>query len=350
MFRFFASLWGPNNAYYLANEAIYWKELDAVFDEIENMGLFAIPSLGYSGWHLSVNKARGLNESMNDFVRDQSSASQVAAVDYFDKFTKRYANRSCVLMWELGNELNLQVNLPPGHDCGTEQCFNTQEMVTLSSRLVKTIRATDTRRPISSGYSIPRKSAWHNENCPTLESYVGRRRKTGPCPADPSSTGYWGHDSREQWLLQLKLQNAAVDVWSIHVYDQGGYQGSEDCWFNESPCVTSIDVVKAASQEAKANGAMLYVGEYGGKNPHFTGPSAADQAFPKAILQAQIDDQANNGSFALSSIWAWACASHRSDMVCIYPNSTIDKEQGSNEMIKILNDANQNLKNTALLV
>ena len=103
-----------------------------------------------------------------------------------------------------GNELNNEVNLPPSH-CGGEHCFDTADMVAYTGRLVDIIKQVDPRRPISSGFSIPRPAAWHMEHCPP----------SGACEADPGA-GFWSVDTEEQWTSMLTLQNSAVDVISVH--------------------------------------------------------------------------------------------------------------------------------------
>jgi endo-1,4-beta-mannosidase len=164
-FRFFASLWGPTHIYWHKNSAAFWAEFDRLMGDIERLGLYCIPSIGYTDWFQVANLAfPGLNETANDMVRNSTSRAQALAFKYFEELVSRYQNRSAVLLWELGNELNLQVNLPPPW-CGHEQCFSTQEMVKFTKELVSVIRRFDRLRPISSGFSTPRPSAWFSCIC-----------------------------------------------------------------------------------------------------------------------------------------------------------------------------------------
>jgi hypothetical protein len=122
----------------------------------------------------------------------------------------------------------------------------------------------------------------------------------------------------------LKAQNAGLEIWSIHYYNN-----TKDCWFDQAnkdkKCTNgvrgdNVALANVAASAAEDAGAALFVGEYGGKGPNFTGPSVQDQAFPAAMLAAQV----NHGpSFILSAIWAWQCPSHRKDMTCIWPNSKV---------------------------
>lgn len=338
VFRFFASLWGPWQKYWAENEEAHFADLDKLFDEIERLGMYAIPSIGTGDWHLVANAVvPGLQESQNDLVMNSTSASRGLANKYFDQLVSRYVSREAVLFWELGNELNLKVNLRP-EACGpsdkvaaAEQCFNTAQMTAYTQDLAAKIRAIDSRRPISSGFSVPRPSAWHNEHCPLQ----------GACDADKA--GYWGTDSVEQWSEMLGRQHEGLDIWSIHHYE------GDTCFFgHDSDCVTSAYVATIAARAALAKGKVLYVGEYGARGPNFTGPSEADQAWPAAMLDAQVADE--GGAFLLSSIWAWECPSHRSDMVCIWPGSERGDESGSDRMASLLRSANAKLAGADLEV
>jgi len=83
-------------------------------DDIAARELYVIPSVGYSYWNYVANTLHpGLNETFNDMVKNESSVSQQLALQYFDDLVRRYASHSSVLFWELGNELNNMVNLPP---------------------------------------------------------------------------------------------------------------------------------------------------------------------------------------------------------------------------------------------
>lgn len=101
-------------SYWENNATAFWDEFDSVVDTIEEHGLTAIFSIGNTDWWWSANEAyAGLNETLNDQVLNQSSVSCGMMQRYVHDLVTRYQNRSAVLMWELGNELNLRVDLPP---------------------------------------------------------------------------------------------------------------------------------------------------------------------------------------------------------------------------------------------
>ena len=327
VFRVFGKLFGTAQTMWVTNASVFWQEYDRMVDDIERLNLRAVLSIGTGQWHLVANALHpGLNETANDCVRNRSSMSYSLQSQYFHDIVTRYRGRPGILAWELGNELNLQTNLPPPF-CGDKQCFNTSEMVAFTQDLCKIIRALDPNRPISSGFSMPRPSAWHQEHCPL----------TGPCPADPHS-GYWTTDTEEQFRENLRIQNTAVDWWSVHLYKHRDKHG---CYFDKKSCVRGGAVVTIAAEEAASSRKALYVGEYGGPHPNYTGPTSYDQEFPSQILKVQVSQP-----IPLTTIWAWACPSHRGDMVCIWPNSTRPKERGSKRMIDLLAEANARMNQT----
>ena len=339
VFRMFSCLWGPHMSFWVTNETQYWVEFDAVMDEIERYpGLHVIPSIGYSQWWWVANEAfAGVNETMNDFILNGSSVGRGLANTYFEQIVSRYAKRDCVLLWELGNELNLQVNLPPPK-CGdpTAKCFGTAAMTKFTAEIVGIIRGIDPRRPISSGMGTPLPCAWHNARCDW---------KTNTCP--PGVTGgFWGIDSKEQWLDTLAEQQAGTDYWSIHLYDNSHGAGVDNgCYFKSFPnetCAPLTDVIAAASAAASSAGRGLYLGEYGGPPPNFTGPTMADQAYPSAALALQVAQAKaapNASAFDLSTIWAFMGAWTRIapwNMVFIFPDSNIPIESGSKAMLDVI--------------
>lgn len=213
-FRFFATDWGPNKIFWYRNPEQNWKELDRVWDAIDASGLYAIPSIRAGSWdEVADQVVPGLHEGPNDLVCNSTSVSRGIANMYFTQFVRRYHGRRSLLMWELGNELNLMPNLPPPHCSESDHCFNTTAMVRFTKEMVALIRDIDpVSRPISSGFSTPRPFAWHMEHCPPNSSAPGQ------CAADPSSRGFWATDSAAQFRENLRAQQAAVDVWSIHLY------------------------------------------------------------------------------------------------------------------------------------
>jgi hypothetical protein len=104
-----------------------------------------------------------------------SSASHQASLSFAAQLVQRYSNNTAVFAWEIGNEHNLLVDL----NCSGQTWGCTPQMGTPAARtsadsssssdylafqasVASVIRAHDAlQRPISSGHSLPRPSAYH---------------------------------------------------------------------------------------------------------------------------------------------------------------------------------------------
>lgn len=321
-------------------------------------------------------------------VLNASSVGRGLATKYFTQIVTRYAKHDCVLLWELGNELNLQVNLPPPKCHPTAKCFGHKAMTAFTAEMVGIIRSIDPRRPISSGFSSPRAGAWHMEHC-----------EIHGCPAGVAG-GFWGPDTKEQWQEALAEQQKGTDYWSIHLYD-----GGTDCFFSpdRQACAPLTAVIsagatsvaffvaalwlfcrsfslvcfglqRAARRGALALGSTLASTATGARTTRTqvnrnsdglesarralqvaliaasTGPTKEDQAFPSAAMTLQATEakaSPDGSAFDLSTIWAWMGASHRSDSVFIWPDSSDPKESGSQAMLEQLLQADAALAGSA---
>eukprot|EP00462_Mataza_sp_D1_P003642 CAMPEP_0175108910 /NCGR_PEP_ID=MMETSP0086_2-20121207/12986_1 /TAXON_ID=136419 /ORGANISM="Unknown Unknown, Strain D1" /LENGTH=75 /DNA_ID=CAMNT_0016386347 /DNA_START=22 /DNA_END=246 /DNA_ORIENTATION=- len=73
--------------FWVTNEKQYWQEFDRLMTDIDRLGLYCIPSIGYSSWYEVANLAvKDLNETANDMVLNSNSTSQKLALKYFDQF------------------------------------------------------------------------------------------------------------------------------------------------------------------------------------------------------------------------------------------------------------------------
>ena len=417
-FRVFASLWGSKQVFWLQEPRRFWAAFDRMMDDVRSFGLHVVLSIGAEAWHEVLYRATNGSkaETLNDLVLHTTSESRALARTFTAEVVQRYARRPEVLFWELGNELNLLANMPSGcSDLGgafgtlnssegasgsnlssigavvrprartayagvaSERCFNTSALVDYTHDLASIIRRIDPGRPISSGFAVTRPTAWHQEMChpgsharleTSFSSVSGRGMAwSAPAPLDGGAArnassrrgqglcagGTGGIDTLSQWQRMLLWQHEAVDIVSVHAYD-----GKRGCYFDayryKMGCIRqgNVSVLAAAAAAAASAGKLLYVGEYGGPPPNFTGPTVEAQTFPEAVLRWQVaashawqerrtDDIPESGkahethaskgggntahgmqgplrrSRILSSIWAWACPSHRSQMQCIYP-------------------------------
>jgi len=231
------------------------------------------------------------------------------------------------------NELNLEVNMLgcPGSGRGAwhNQCFNTSQMVEYTTELVSIIRAADPVRPITSGYSAPRPSAWHNEH----SNFTG------------AEYPFWSIDNVEQYTEILLEQNQAVDIISLHLYGLGSYLNNTN--------LRTTAPLRAAARAAAGAGKLIYLGEYGnGTNDQYR--NASDRAYALSLLDLQVAmaEEEPDSVFALSTYWSWDCPSHPQDEWvgsdgkeygdCLTPG----RKDGSDAMINAIKAANAKLDPT----
>ena len=95
-FRFFASLYGSDQAIWVQSPENFWAAFDWLIENVERLGLYCVPSLGYE-WEL-VARALGHNDTKNDLVRSPTSFSRKLAYSYFHEVTARYRDRTAILV------------------------------------------------------------------------------------------------------------------------------------------------------------------------------------------------------------------------------------------------------------
>jgi hypothetical protein len=200
-------------------------------------------------------------------------------------------------------------------------------MVTYTTELVSIIRAADPVRPITSGYSAPRPSAWHNEH----SNFTG------------AEFPFWSIDNVEEYTQIMLEQNQAVDIISLHLYGLSSYLNSTN--------LRTTAPIRAAAKAAATVGKLLYLGEYGnGTNDQYR--NASDRAYPLSLLDLQVtmaEEAPEESVFALSTYWSWDCPSHPQDTWvgsdgkpygdCLTPG----RKDGSDVMIAAIKTANAKL-------
>ena len=85
------------NATYLADEAEYWRKMDALFADAESLQVQLIPSLN---WCLFLWPDLA-GDSLHEMVANPHSASSAMLQKYVTTFVTRYTNSSAVFAWEL---------------------------------------------------------------------------------------------------------------------------------------------------------------------------------------------------------------------------------------------------------
>ena len=217
---------------YREDRQVYFRRLDAVVAAAELAGVGLVPSLF---WHMPT---------VPDLVGEPCSAWGDPASEthrfmraYVREVVTRYRDRPAVWAWEFGNEYNLKADLPNAArhrpkvvpQLGTpaarsERDDLTRAMVRTACRaFAREVRRYDPRRPVTTGSSILRPSAWHQ-----------------------AREGSWTRDTPEQFAEVLLADHPdPVNLISVHCYGE------------------NVDRMEAAARAARTAGKPLFVGEFG---------------------------------------------------------------------------------------
>ena len=182
----------------------YFKAMDQVFDLCDKYGLKMTVCLGLAeenllacdfvereGWAQST-------ETVYDLISNPNCRSRQNVYDYIDIVINRYKDRDTVLMWEVNNELSLEVDI--GSVFGRVRCSLLQ-LATFYGDVADRIRSIDPDHLITSGDSALRPSQWHLL-CAALKGWE----------ID------WTRDTLGDHLNALALVNEKLDVICMHPY------------------------------------------------------------------------------------------------------------------------------------
>jgi hypothetical protein len=220
---------------YLENREAYFQRLDQVVKAAERCKVGLIPSLL---WNLDLPDAVGEHR---DQWENPKSKTIGTMRQYVGDIVSRYKDSPAIWAWEFGNEPNLSVDLPNAiqfrRQGGTERDdLKSQYMVAAMTEFASAVRRQDTWRPIFSGNSQPRPSAWHNTH-----------------------EGNWKPDSPEQARLMVLRDNpACLGTISVHCYEGRDSQGKPTAWTTNR--LEWLQWLKGIAREAQR---PLWVGEFG---------------------------------------------------------------------------------------
>ena len=196
---FYADNW--RNQYFTDPEG-YFDLLERLFDKAAECNIGLVPSFFWTMYLLDYYGEHYVPAFEN--AATNNSQTITFMMDYTTMLVERFASHPAILMWEFGNEYNLQMDLPnwqdlnPGKDASLDKptiAIHTQVI----ERWADTIRAADPYgRLIASGDAEYRKSNYNQ--------YINNS---------------WQEDSYDEHMEALKLYHPGnVDSISIHVYGQ----------------------------------------------------------------------------------------------------------------------------------
>ena len=153
----------------------------------------------------------------------------------------RYRESSAIWAWEFGNEWNLRMDLPnaadlrrPGQD--ERDDIKSTDVIFALREFSAEVRKIDTWRPLITGHSHPRSSAWHNTH-----------RNT------------WKADSREQWReIMLRDNPEGYDTIGIHIY--ADKEVNEECGGWARGWMDYLGALRGLANDIRR---PIFIGEFG---------------------------------------------------------------------------------------
>jgi len=227
---------------------LYWKTIDGMMADVERHEIKLVPVFV---WNVNQFPAMA-GETVADLIARPRSHSRALLRRYVEEFIARYRARDLFAFYELTNELNLGADLDQVRRCRdqrgeTQLCrtranYTTDEMNEFTLWLAAVIRAVDSARLISSGFSVPR----------GIASRLRARPEwiTGALPREPDTP-----QELERYLIDV---HRPLDIVSVHIYPRGEnrrFGGDEEAL---------LERLNAIAQSA---GKRLYLGEFGDDNP-----------------------------------------------------------------------------------
>ena len=311
--RFAGCGFWPNEwSLYRTNKVEYFRRMDRFVAEAHKRNIGLIPSLfWYDGCIPDV-----VGESRNQWGNPQSKTIAFMR-QYVSEVVGRYRHERAIWAWELGNEYSLgadlpnaaehrppvQLNLGTAASRSAEDDLTHEMVVTACAEFAKAVRALDSKRPITTGHSLPRAAAEHL-----------RREKQ------------WTQDSPEEFERNLQEATPSpCDLISVHLYPFD----KERFNTKDTPYAQTMQFCMAA---ARRGGKALFVGEFGAPDsPKDGGPEAARKQILEMIAAFE------STGVPLAALWNFDLSSQESSLNVTADNPrswVLDELQRANERLQ----------------
>ena len=257
--------WPKRIREYQTDREGYLKRLDDVVKAAEDHNVGLVMSLFWADFAVPDTVGEARNQWGNP-----DSKTIAFMREYTETLVTRYFDSPAIWMWEFGNEYNLGVDLPnsdthrspvvptlgtlPARD--ENDAIFTKDIQVAFVEFAKTIRAIDTKRPITTGNSMSR-----------------------PHAETMRETVTWAElDTRAD--LRANLMHTSpegIDIVSVHIYPH--HRTENRFAKNEhSSYVELLSLCKASSQEMKR---PLFLGEFGTSTKSLKTDEAVAQDFDR---------------------------------------------------------------------
>ena len=228
----------------------YWAGLDELYDLCDKYGIKVVPSLSLgSSVMTACEHVEGLGyvsvgEDSIDLITNPDSKSRAFQKAYIESYVNRYKDRDTVLMWEINNEMNLEMDI--GGTTG-KLTYSAYQLSAFYAWCTSVINECDPDRMVVSGDSVQRNANYH-----LLAGVMAGREASD-----------WTTDTYGQRLYMNYLINGlgGMDATSVHAYGES----TEAIHIAESRLKTTASRMSMSVMvdEARALGQPLYVGEAG---------------------------------------------------------------------------------------
>jgi hypothetical protein len=293
--RCFGTTWGPENfGLFEADRARWFGAFDRMLAAADAASIAVVPSLLFNIRMLPdyVRQKTGKVEGVTDYLTP-GSASNSLAVTYVTEVVSRYRNDPRVLLWEIGNEYNLEADLSaqwkqrPASDIP-----NSDQVQAFLIQIAKLIKGLDRRHLVTSGNSDMRPYAWH-----IRQAMLAHRKDANPTdyPMD------WMKDSYDQYKQMLAFFNPPpLDIISVHQYPPGK---DTPFWLMENDDYAFV--LPWTRRASDILGKPLFVGEFAQK----TYVDGKEQETPWLLdfLKRLVGSSASSfsGAAPLAAVWSW---------------------------------------------
>jgi hypothetical protein len=257
----------------------YFAALDRLVADAEECGLGLIPSFFW--FYPTVPDLVG--ESIDQWGNPDSKTHAFMR-RYTTEVVSRYKDSPAVWAWEFGNEYIHEADLPQPElgrgwivpDFGTPAVRTARDKMFRKNIYVAyqafadTVRAIDPHRPVFSGDTMPRPSAYHNFH-----------------------EGSWGIDTKAEWEEIFLRDNAAMDALSVHFYYYRPDGGHQDGGVKDLPPEEQIPFMMDIARRVNK---PLWIGEFG--------PSGKEKTIDEERRQFEfLLDLMVENKVPLSALW-----------------------------------------------
>jgi hypothetical protein len=264
---------------YKEDKHAYFKAFDRLVADAEEYGIGLIPSLF---WYYPT-----IPDVFEEHVSELGNPNS-QSIAFIRKYTRevvyRYKDSPAIWAWEFGNEYIHEADLPQPElgrgwlvpEFGTPQQRTDEDKLyrkhvyNAHRAFADTIRLFDKRRPIISGDTLPRFSAYNNHY-----------------------NNSWAADTSEQWKQMLLQDNQYMDTISVHIYHYDPNAKYQDGGIKGMPMDNQIAFLTDVSHEI---GKPLIIGEFGPSNRQR--PVEQEREEFEEVLEAIIENDV-----PLAALW-----------------------------------------------